>query len=183
MDLLLLIQKCKENDRKAQFELYEMEHRALMHIAYRYRSSEEDASELVNLAFFKILTNLDKYDCNHSFRAWTKRVLTNTIIDEYRKNKKFSNQVDIEQSVGDINLDINDVEQAMEMEEVSTILDQLEDQERLVFNLFEIEGYSHQEIAEQLNVSERTSKRYLSKAKSKLKRIVSEIFGIDKVAV
>jgi RNA polymerase sigma factor (sigma-70 family) len=183
VDLRKLIEQCKNNDRKAQFELYDREYKALMQTAFRYHSNEEDAAEVVNLAFFKILTNLDKFNPEYSFSGWAKRVLTNTIIDEFRKNKKFNDQISVEDSAIDVFVDQNSVELALEIEEVNVILSQLSDNERLVFNLYEIEGYSHKEIAQQLDVSERSSKRYLAKAKLTLKDIVSRTLTPDRKAI
>ena len=183
MSLLSLIEKCKKNDRKAQFELYDREHKALMKTAFRYHPNEEDAAEVVNLAFFKILTNLEKFDPEYSFGGWCKKVLMNTIIDEFRKNKKFDNQISAEDSAMEVFVDNSSVELAMETEEVSIILNQIPENERLVFNLYEMEGYSHKEIAQQLGVSERSTKRFLAKAKLNLKEIVSSIVKPDRVAI
>ena len=80
-------------------------------------------------------------------------------------------------------IDNNSVEQALEVEEVDLILSQIPDNERLVFNLYEMEGYSHKEIAAQLGVSERSSKRYLAKAKLNLKEIVSRALKVERVAI
>ena len=183
MELRTLIEKCKNNDRKAQFELYDREYKALMRIAYRYHPNEEDAAEVVNIAFFKILTNLDKFNPEYSFSGWSKRVLTNVIIDEFRKNKKFDDQISAEDSAMEVFIDNNSVEQALEVEEVDLILSQIPDNERLVFNLYEMEGYSHKEIAAQLGVSERSTKRYLVKAKLNLKEIVSRALKVERVAI
>ena len=183
MSLLSLIEKCKKNDRKAQFELYDREYKPLMQIAFRYHPNEEDAAEVVNLAFFKILTNLEKFDPEYSFGGWCKKVLMNTIIDEFRKNKKFDNQISAEDSAMEVFVDNSSVELAMETEEVSIILNQIPENERLVFNLYEMEGYSHKEIAQQLGVSERSTKRFLSRAKLNLKEIVSSIVKPDRVAI
>lgn len=183
MGLIDLIEKCKKNDRKAQFELYDMEYQALMRTAFRYRSNEEDAAELVNLAFFKILTNLDKFNTELSFSGWAQRILKNTIIDEFRKNKKFSDEIAMDDNLLNVSLDMNSIDLALEHESVDKILSKLSEEERLVFNLYEMEGYSHKEIATQLGVSERSSKRYLARAKMSLKEIVSEVLKPDRMAI
>ena len=174
MELRTLIEKCKNNDRKAQFELYDREYKALMRIAYRYHPNEEDAAEVVNIAFFKILTNLDKFNPEYSFSGWSKRILTNVIIDEFRKNKKFDDQISAEDSAMEVFIDNNSVEQALEEEEVDLILSQIPDNERLVFNLYEMEGYSHKEIAELFNISVGTSKWHVSNARSELKKLIEK---------
>lgn len=179
MELAELIDKCKKNDRKAQFELYELEYNNLMRTAFRYKPNEEDAAGLVNLAFFKILTSLDKYNSNFSFSGWAKRILTNVIIDEYRKEQKHQQEISIDEDENsDVmadSMDLGSVELALEVEEVENILKELPEPEKMVFNLYEVDGYSHKEIAQMINVSERSSKRYLAKAKLQLKEIVNKI--------
>lgn len=185
MSLPDIINRCKKNDRKAQFQLYERGFNTLMRVAHRYKSNKEDAAAIVNMAFFKILTNLDKYDQNLSFEGWSKRILTNTIIDEFRKEKKineeFVNSYDDFKET-DIAIDHNLIERALSLEEVDRIMNQLGENERLVFNLFEIDEYPHKEIATMLGISERTSKRYLAQAKIRLKEIVNNIVKPERAA-
>jgi RNA polymerase sigma-70 factor (ECF subfamily) len=84
-----LIKRCLDREKRAQYELYSKCYSILMGICFRYTVNKEDAEELLNQAFLKILLNLDKYNQDISFIAWIKRVAINVVIDDYRKNKKY----------------------------------------------------------------------------------------------
>ena len=79
---------CKKNDRKAQSALYAFYFQLLMSVARKYKTNNEDAAALVNEAFFKIFTQIDKYKDESPFEYWIKRITINVVIDEYRKNSK-----------------------------------------------------------------------------------------------
>ncbi len=174
-ELQSLIEKCRNNDRKAHFELYKWGFPDLMRMAMRYKKNKEDGAALVNAAFFKAFTNIDKYKNEIPFEGWLKKIMRNTIIDEYRKTNK-QKEIDLEFSIDENENDYNEIkavdynliEKEMSSEEAEKILFSLEENERTVFNLFEMDGYSHKEIAVEMGISERTSKRYLSSAKRNL---------------
>ena len=179
-----LITRCRKDERKAQSELYQLWFSDLMRMASRYKKNKEDAVALVNIGFFKVFTNLDKYNNSVPFEAWIRRIMMNTIIDEYRKKRKYNMMEVVEtdiQPMQEAESDYNLAERKFEVEELEQIMNALDEQERIVFNLFEIDGYSHKEIAEMMNVSERSSKRYLARAKGNLKTMMntlSKTFGI-----
>lgn len=186
MQLEKVISRCKKQERKAQFELYEWGYSIMMSMAYRYKKNKDDAAALVNTAFFKVLTNIDKYNVDQSFEGWMKRIMANTIIDEYRKEKNnvlsfIDNDSIIEES--DKYVDYNLIERQLELEDVEQIMASIGEQEALIFNLFEIDGYSHKEIAKMLGISDRTSKRYLAKAKKELLQVVNIKLNKHKLAV
>jgi RNA polymerase sigma-70 factor (ECF subfamily) len=83
-----LIQLCKKEDRRAQFNLYKQCYGILMAVCLRYERNKEDAEELVNMGFLKIVTKLDKYNSSIPFEAWIRRIMINTVIDEFRRRKK-----------------------------------------------------------------------------------------------
>ena len=178
MQLEDVISKCKKNDRKAQKELYEWGFNTLMRMAYRYKRNEEDAAVLVNEAFFKVLTNLDKYDPLRSFEGWMVRIMKNTIIDDYRKEQTKAAEFKGTENMDDPSLDLVDhnlIENEFDVEDIQQMMNQLSDEERHVFNLYEIEGYSHKEIGDMLSVTERSSKRYLASAKKRLRGMVGSM--------
>lgn len=182
--LLILINDCKKNDRKSQFELYKWWFAPLMRMTTRYKKNRDDAAALVNTAFFKVLTNLEKYESTVPFEAWLRKIMLNTIIDEYRKEKRnletsieFSNGNGEELVFKEDTIDYNLVEKEMNAEEAEKILYQLDENERTVFNMFEMDGYSHNEIAQTIGISERTSKRYLAKAKNNLQSIIKNLLN------
>ena len=181
-ELQLLIERCKNHERKAQLELYKWWFPDLMRMATRYKKNREDAAALINTAFLKIFTNIEKYKTSVPFDAWIRTIMKNTIIDEYRKESKnsesaseFLNEDGEEIIYSEASVDYNLIENEMSAEEAERILYRLEERERIVFNMFELDGYSHKEIAETMKMSERTSKRYLVSAKNKLQQMVKQL--------
>ena len=166
-----LLNKAFAFDRKAQLELYKLCYPILISVARRYRKNDEDHLTLVNNAFIKIINYLDRYQ-EAKFFSWIKRIITNEIIDEYRRNKKyqtlFQQDAWVEPTVGVtsvIEYEIND-------EFLHHILLELPEGTRAVFNLFAIDGYSHKEIGEMLGISEQTSKWHTKIARKKLKELL-----------
>jgi RNA polymerase sigma-70 factor (ECF subfamily) len=175
-----LIEQCKSNNRKAQSELYALWFSPLMRIARKYKNNEEDAASIVNDSFFKVFTNIKNYKPEVPFEAWIKRITINTVIDEFRKNKKHKAVLKLDDFVStdflENDLVENIAENDLSAKDILNLIEQLDDEEKVVFNLFEIDGYSHIEIAKELEVSERTSKRYLASARNNLKKMVSKLF-------
>ena len=168
-----IINLCKQNDRKAQFKLYKLCFDFLMRICIRYERNEEDAAEILNQGFLKILLNLDKYKQGTSFPAWCKTVMVNTVINEYWKNKKMKDvmtSVDYQEEpqYDNVKTDYNLFEDDIDIEDVLYYIDQLPPMTKLVFNMYAIDGYKHREIAEKLNMSSGTSKWHLSTARKTL---------------
>jgi RNA polymerase sigma-70 factor (ECF subfamily) len=182
-----LIEACLKNDRKAQFALYDLFYQTLMRIARRYKNNNEDAAALVNESFFKAFTQLDKYNADVPFEYWIKRITINTIIDNFRKHKKLK---EFEAKIDDLSLKssgslshevYNSAEKDLQAKDILKLIEGLDEHERIVFNLFEIEGLHHEEIAKHLMVSERTSKRYLNQARETLKEKVTRLFSTSKI--
>lgn len=148
----------------------------MMGICIRYANSSEDARSLMNLGFLKVLNNLEKRKEQIPFGLWARRVIINSIIDEYRKNKKekeimeyhdFSDRQD-----EDGLIDMNDAVKRMDVAEIQKHIDRLPKLSKKVFNLFVVDGYGHKEIGEMLGMSEGTSKWHLSTAKQKLRESI-----------
>lgn len=171
-----IIEACRKNDRRAQEKLYEWAYIKLMPTCMRYHKNEEDARNVLNLGFVKICKNLDKIKEGTPFEAWVRRIMTNTIIDEFRKNKNYTQLVD--QKETDRELEIhghsvdNGVWSKLEMDVLMGLLKRLPDVSRKVFNLYVIDGYAHKEIGDMLNISDGTSKWHLSNARKLLREMV-----------
>ncbi len=168
-----LINKAYAFDRKAQLELYKLCYPVLISVARRYRKNHEDHLTLVNNAFLKIIQYLDRYQ-EVRFYSWIKRIITNEIIDDYRRNKKYRDlflqdaQVDAgESTVGDIDFQI-------EKEHLNEMLLSLSEASRTVFNLFVVDGFSHKEIGEMLSISEQTSKWHVKMARKRLREVLNK---------
>ena len=140
-----------------------------MSVAYRYKNNEEDAKSLSITSFLKVLTNIESYKPNIPFNAWIRRIAINTAIDDFRKNSKH-NLIEYSDEIStNENYTINDYDLEIRAEELNNMILKLPKATKLVFNLFAIDGYSHKEIAEQLNISTNTSKWHVKEARKKLK--------------
>lgn len=181
-----LIKKCRKNDRQAQFDLYHHCFDYLLAICFRYKRQREDAVSLVNDAFLKVLLNLDRYDPDQDFLPWAASITVRTAIDNYRRERNYKDQTDLKEfdhELEEVDLDPSAMKVLDELsaEEVRELIYSLPELERMVFVLYEWEGYRHQEIAEKLDCSERSSKRYLQRAKEGLKKKLGAKDGLKKV--
>jgi len=164
-----LIESCKNEDRRAQEKLYRNYYGYAMSICLPYSKNKTEAEEIADDAFIKVFGNLGTYDVKLSFKGWLRRIMINSAIDYYRRNKKHYNNVDLEHAPEPGSFDNNIIDQ-MSANEIIRVVQDLPPAYKLVFNLYVLEGFKHHEIAKQLNISEGTSKSNLSKAKNKLKR-------------
>ena len=179
-----IIDKCKVNDRRAQEKLYEWFYVKLMPTCMRYHKNEEDARHILNIGFVKICKNLDKLKEGTPFEAWVRRIVMNTIIDEFRKNKKYIQLVDTKETDRELELAGTTVENSiwtkLETDVLMGLLKRLPEVSRKVFNLYVIDGYSHKEIGAMLEISDGTSKWHLSNARKMLRGMVEKLRNNEK---
>lgn len=171
-----LLEQCQKKDRRAQNELYRHCFSYLMPVCMRYSHCKDDAVELLNKGFLKIITNLHQKKSDVPFEPWGHRVMINTIIDNFRRNKKYRETMDLDyddySSLEDEYITLNDGETQADAEAIYGIIQQLPPASRKVFNLFAIDGYSHKEIAKMLDVTVSTSKWHVTEARKVLKKKV-----------
>lgn len=174
-----IINACRKNDRRAQEKMYEWCYVKLMPTCMRYHRNEEDARSILNLSFVKICKNLDKLKESTPFEAWVRRILMNTIIDEFRKNKNYLQLVDAKETERELEIHVTSVENSvwskLEMDVLMGLLKKLPDVSRKVFNLYVIDGYTHKEIGNMLDISDGTSKWHLSNARKLLREMVHKL--------
>ena len=153
-------------NRQSQERLYRQYYGFAMGVCLRYTQNREEALEIVNDSFLKVFTHIDRYDASKPFKAWIARIITNTAIDHYRMNLKFSDHDDINTYThlgkGAI------VYEQLAYKDLLELVRGLSPAYRTVFNLYAIDGYTHEEIAALLNISVGTSKSNLFKARQKL---------------
>jgi len=171
-----LIIQCLKKNRRAQNMLYEKCFGILMSISLRYEKNKEDARFMVNIGFMKIITNLNKFIFDVEFEYWIRRVMINTMIDEYRKNKRHNEVIkygDIENEyMGNQASVLNRAEADYNAEELQHMIRLLPGDTQKVFNLFAIDGYSHKEIAKMMKMPLGTSKWHVSKAREILTKMI-----------
>lgn len=174
-----IIKGCQKQEGKSQQVLYQKYYGYAMSIALRYAPSHEIASEILNDSFLKVFTSIEKFDKQKPLKPWLSRIVVNTAISRFRKEKKhlYQEELTIANQQQDLNEDALD---ALMAEEIIVLLHRLPDLHRVTFNLYELEGYSHQEIARQLGVSEATSRSNLSRAKAKLQKILNDYYRYER---
>jgi RNA polymerase sigma factor (sigma-70 family) len=172
-----LIEACIKGERRAEYALYKTVYSYLISICLRYTRNEDKAKEVLNIGYFKILTNIKKYDSTIPFKPWIRRIMITTLINEYKKEKIHQNNVVyVEDYLEDGKFaDINAALPKIDAERLYQFIAQLPPASQQVFNLYFIDGYKHREIAELLNISEGTSKWHLNWAREKLKEMLKEI--------
>ena len=143
----------------------------MMGVCLRYSNDQEEALDILHEGFIKVFKNIAKYQPGTSLSAWIRRIMVNTAIDYYRKSIRRRTE-DIEQAYGLSTTDADAVSQCTE-KEILEAIQQLSPAYRAVFNLYVIEGYSHKEIAEMLDITESTSRSNLVKGRLKLQALLS----------
>ena len=169
-ELHQLITGCVKQDRKSQKVLYKAFYGFSMAICLRYAGNRDEAAEVLNQGFFKVFKNIERYDASRPFKAWLGKIMMNVSIDYYRANLKMAYTEDLERaehiSDGDL------VDKNLHYNDLLAMVQKLPQAYRTVFNLFAIDGYSHDEIADMLNINAGTSKSNLFKARQKLKQMI-----------
>ena len=171
-----LIKACIRKERWAQKKLYEEHYSKMMGVCLRYSNNQDDALDILHEGFIKVFRNINKYQPGTSISAWIRRIMINTSIDYYRKSIRRRTE-DIEQAYDLSAAEADAISQCSE-KEILKVVQNLSPAYRAVFNLYVIEGYSHKEIADILDITESTSRSNLVKARMKLKAILkSRFFG------
>ncbi len=165
-----LLDACTRQERWAQKILYEEFYRPMMGVCLRYSNHEEDARDILHEGFIKVFKHIGKYEPGTSLSAWMRRIMVNTAIDYYRKVMRRRTE-DIEEAYTVQSDDADAVSRLSEMEILQAV-QQLSTVYRTVFNLYVVEGFSHKEIAEILEISESTSRSNLVKARMRLRELI-----------
>ena len=177
-----LVQRCIKNDVGAQKILFEHYSPMLLGVSYRYANSEDEAHEIVQLGFVKIFNNLSKFRFQSSLSTWLTRVVINTALNYLKANEKVKWESDIETLTENHDFVVEQLHQ-MDLKLLMNCIQELPTGYRIVLNMFAIEGYSHKEIAAELNITESTSRSQFVRAKALLeKKLISLGFDTNKYA-
>lgn len=167
-----LIRKCKKGDLKYLEKLYKHFYSYAMGVGLRYLSDREDALEVVNDSFIKVFGSLASFNPENPFKPWLRKIVVNTAIDRRRKNLRSLELVDLEEATY-IGRPAHIIEQ-MGADDIRMLLNTLPEIQRVIFNLYEIDGYSHEEISDIVGIPESTARVYLSRAKEKLRKALNK---------
>lgn len=166
-----LIQLAVENNRQAQQKIYSKFSPKMLGVCRQYIKDLHQAEDIMITAFMKVFTNLKNFENKGSFEGWIRRIMVNESISFIRVQKKIKFIEDenyFEES-------FNTIESQFSVDDIQSLIDSLPDGYKMVFNLYCIEGYKHQEIAEMLNINEGTSKSQLSHARKILQTQITKL--------
>uniref|UniRef100_UPI00404B12BA RNA polymerase sigma factor n=1 Tax=Gelidibacter sp. TaxID=2018083 RepID=UPI00404B12BA len=165
MSLEQLINNCKKNDAQAQSQLYKLFASKLFSLCLKYSKNHAEAQDNLQDAFVTIFNKISQYNNKGSLEGWMKRITINTALQRYRSVGVFD--IVNEEQIEDTYIEIED--ESLSMDYLLSIIQELPDRYRLVFNLYALDDYSHKEIAEMLDISTGTSKSNLARARLILK--------------
>ncbi len=178
MDDSTLVKKCLDGDAHAQRMLFEKFAPKMLGVCIRYAKSTEQAEDVLQDGFIKVFTKLSKYSGDGSLEGWIRRIVVNTALDDIRKSVKFQDSVSVDDVDYKLDVDSHILEGLM-ADDLMVLINEMPAGYKVVFNMFAIEGFSHKEIAVQLNISENTSKSQYSRARAYLKVKLEEL-GIER---
>lgn len=167
-----LIQGCRRGDRAAQKRLYDTFSPKMYALCCRYVKDSMEAEDVLVTAFTKILDKIDQYKSEGSFEGWIRRVVVNEALTWLRRNRNMYLELELE--AADYEPDYKSLSDHLEAEDLMTMINELPSGYLIVFNLYAIDGYSHKEIADQLGISENTSKSQLSRARACLQKLLTD---------
>jgi len=170
MSLEKLINKCKQRDIRAQSEVYQLFAGKLFALCLKYSKNYQEAQDNLQDGFITIFNKIEQYKFKGSFEGWLKRIIINTALQKYRE-KNVLNLIS-EEIPEEIEVEIDELDISLDF--LLKIIQELPNRYRLVFNMYVLDGYSHKEIAELLEISEGTSKSNLSRGRYILKKKVEE---------
>jgi RNA polymerase sigma-70 factor (ECF subfamily) len=171
-----LIAACQKGKAWAQKKIYELHAPSMMSVCYRYVNDRETARDLLQDGFVKVFTKADSYSGTGSFVGWMRRIFVTTALEYLRQNdalKQTANIEDYDNYIEDVDPTVIDKISAVDL---MACVAKLSDGYRTVFNLYAVEGYSHMEIAEMLNISEVTSRSQFMRARKILQKEVQSLF-------
>ncbi|KQS37188.1 RNA polymerase [Pedobacter sp. Leaf194] len=171
-----IIKGCQKNDNSCKEMMYKSFYGYLMGIVLRYVNNSYDGEELVNDCFIKIFKNIEGFqppnnpaDLHKTFKGWIAKIASRTAIDKLRTLKNQSYVDDLSESEHPVST--VSVTSDLDVQDILKLLNNLPDTQRLVFNLYEIEGFAHDEISKMMNIPESSSRVYLTRAKNKLRTL------------
>lgn len=174
-----LVLNCIAGDRKAQEILYKNFAAKMYGVCLGYARTREEAQDILQDGFIKVFASLRSFEGSGSLEGWIRRIIVNTAVDYYRKNLK--NRANVGEEEMEFCVIDAEAYSKLDNEEIVSLIRQLPEGARIIFNLYAIEGYNHNEIAELLNISPGTSKSQYSRARSLLQNMLAKVFDFKPV--
>ena len=169
-----LVLACQDNKPAAQQELYNMFKSKMFGICLRYAGNYDDAQDILQEGFVKVFEKISQFGFKGAFEGWIRKIMVNTALEKYRLHYR---QVPMSENVTEIDYaQENDIVADIDIQELVKIIQELSPRYRIVFNLYALEGYSHKEISDMLQITEGTSKSNLSRARTILQEKVNKYY-------
>jgi RNA polymerase sigma factor (sigma-70 family) len=169
-DFNKVLKGCSRGNIRAQENLFRQYYGYVMSIALRFSSCHDNALEITNDSFLKIFSKIKSHQIDKEFKAWVRRIVINTAIDYFRKDGKNNNEIPIEAACNEP-ADESVIDD-LNAEEIIRLINSLPVNYRYTFSLYEIEGFSHDEIAIELGITAGTSRSNLTRAKKMLRQMI-----------
>lgn len=174
-----VIDRCKQGEREAQFQLYKLYYKSMFNTSLRIIGDPNDAEDVMQEAFLNAFKKLNTYEGKVSFGAWLKKIVVNRSLDYLKKRKVNFEELDerLSDEVESPMMETHEVDLA----KIKQAIFQLPEGYRVVLSLYLLEGYDHDEISEILNISNSSSRSQLLRAKNKLRKLLNkdEIFSMN----
>ncbi len=168
-----IIDGCLKGERQSQNYLYNLFASKMFLVCLRYAKNREEAKEILQEGFIKVFTSIGQYKFLGSFEGWMRKIMVNCALQKYKGKAKLYSVIDIEAApLG--HLSCENVTSRLDTKEILQHIQKLPPAYRMVFNLYVFEGLKHREIAEQLGISEGTSKSNLSDARTILQKAINQ---------
>ena len=166
-----MLQGCIKNDASAQQELYHHYSPKMLSVCYRYAKNREDAEDMLQEGFIKVFMQIRQFQNRGALEGWIRKIMVHTCINSLKKNKKFSESVDIIYA-NSIHVREDAIPSILQAKQVVECIRLLPMGYKTVLNLYAIEGYSHKEIGDMLDIEESTSRSQYTRAKAMLEDIL-----------
>jgi len=169
-----VVRDCQENKPGAQRELYDMFRTKMFGICLRYAGNYDDAQDILQDGFVKVFEKIHQFGFKGAFEGWIRKIMVNTALEKYRLHYR---QIPLDENFSEIEYEHeNEITADIDVNELLRIIQELSPRYRVVFNMYALEGYSHKEISELLEISEGTSKSNLSRARTILQEKVNKYY-------
>ncbi|MEY3187241.1 MAG: hypothetical protein RL675_1067 [Bacteroidota bacterium] len=169
----LILRGCQKNDAAAQQVLYQKYSPKMLSVCYRYAKSREDAEDMLQEGFVKVFLQISRYENRGSLEGWILRIIVHTCINHLKKYKKFNDVVDLAYA-SNIMIREDNIPGIVQAKQIVECIRSLPIGYRTVLNLYAIEGYSHKEIGNMLDIEESTSRSQYTRAKNMLEEILGK---------
>jgi len=173
-----LVERAKQNDNSAQFELYNLYSKAMLNVSFRIVNNVEEAEDVLQESFVSAFKKIHSYRGDSTFGAWLKRIVVNSSLNLLKKRKVDFVEMEVAGGVPDVSEDIS--VDHLSVSQIKNAMAGLPEGFRAVFSMYLLEGYDHQEIAEILNITESTSKSQYNRAKKKMQMLLKERFSYER---